>query len=306
MQPPQDLIESLIGLKNHYEKVLSNASAINASTKEQIANHANMLLFDPMVEVKDLIEKIVEMRHQWQTLTNNYEREIYHATEQLNHVNALLAPYVEIEHSAANIELLTSTLLSNENRSVAGTQESQTLLPKFLPQYENLTPSGAVESLLKESAGTVLHIDYIARALCGELAPQKAIMSEILKLGVAQSLWYEVPDELDCYTWDLKLVAPSVASVEQKDSKVKSQFLSEYQNVSFYDAIEMVLRESHPRPLTIKAVTQRLFGDVTQQTHKKVTGALVKGANSKRWKRVVGQRGIYIFNDKSQGKNNSK
>jgi hypothetical protein len=131
-------------------------------------------------------------------------------------------------------------------------------------------------------------------------------MSEILKLGVAQSLWYEVPDELDCYTWDLKLVAPSVASVEQKDSKVKSQFLSEYQNVSFYDAIEMVLRESHPRPLTIKAVTQRLFGDVTQQTHKKVTGALVKGANSKRWKRVVGQRGIYIFNDKSQGKNNSK
>ena len=354
MQQNQQFIDSLIGLKKHYERECSTYSTLITDSKERSTNHVNMLLFDPTVSDQALTETIVSMRHQWQTNIRDYEHKIYHAKEQINHVNALLVDLLEMPHSSRDIDIQESTLEKEEVSSLSEalekvSAESHTCLqeiefqemplsgsvpvfvksdespdevpylaPVLLPQYQTFTQIEAVESLLKTYAGAVLHIDYIVRTLYGNSAPKIEIMSEILSLGVTQGLWSEIPDEPDCYTWDLKLIEPEESTPDEKeqilasdhpkeqilepehsinltDDKERSTdlMLPDYQHLGISKAIESVLKENAPRPLNINAVAQKLFGSSDSKIRKRVAKALVKGVSANRWKRVPRQAGVY-------------
>ncbi len=122
----------------------------------------------------------------------------------------------------------------------------------LLPQYQHLTKSSAIENLLHEHSGTILHVDFILRALYGELPPEDITtemprINDSLKKGVAKGLWDRVPDEVGCYTADIKLVDREVEpdKVEDKkpqrrkpNSKATEGMLPRYRGLTFTDAVE--------------------------------------------------------------------
>jgi len=203
--------------------------------------------------------------------------------------------------------LVQSDSITKSDASATNQADSKQLLPLTVPP--NLQ---AVENLLSQKAGAILHRDYLLRVLCGELEPddlevETATISEILTIGVNQGLWAEVPDEKDCYTLDLRLVDPELAAKasKQKQSgeppkslprrKLALKPLLSYQHLSLTDAIERVLMENAPQPLNIDTVTQKLFGSIESMARKSVGDLLVKGVIKGRWQRVPG-RGAARYN----------
>ncbi len=98
----------------------------------------------------------------------------------------------------------------------------------LLPQYQHLTKSSAIENLLHEHSGTILHVDFILRALYGELSLQDVTaemprINDSLKKGVAKGLWDRVPDEVGCYTTDINLVDSEVQPTKVEDKKPKDE-----------------------------------------------------------------------------------
>lgn len=86
-----------------------------------------------------------------------------------------------------------------------------------LPQYRGLPKEEAVMQLLQSNAGTILHIDYIVRSLYGELNKSafklaKDRVANTLYRGQQKKLWVKVPQQPGCFTLDLKLIDPALAS----------------------------------------------------------------------------------------------
>ncbi len=121
-----------------------------------------------------------------------------------------------------------------------------------------------------------MHVDFILRALYGELTP-KDISTEMprindsLKKGVAKGLWDRVPDEVGCYTADIKLVDKEVepTKVEAKkpqgrkpNSRATEGMLPRYRNLTFTDAVETVLRDRSGEIVTTDIMTRALYGEL--------------------------------------------
>lgn len=75
----------------------------------------------------------------------------------------------------------------------------------FLPEYDGLDLNAAIEKLLRDNQGSILHVDFIVRSLYGELNKEdtnRAIKSlfAVLDSGVKQGLWDVDPDNRNCYT----------------------------------------------------------------------------------------------------------
>jgi hypothetical protein len=179
----------------------------------------------------------------------------------------------------------------------------------LLPQYEHLTKSEAIEQLLQDNEGKVLHLNYIIRALHGELKPEdiaaeKSRMSDSLKKGIAKGLWDRVPDSPGYYTIDMKLVdsEASQKKVEERkpqrrkpNSKATEGMLPRYRNLTFTDAVETVLRDRSGEIVTSDIMTQALYGELEGtalvETKNKIGKIMWSGASQGRWQSVPGQKG---------------
>lgn len=193
-------------------------------------------------------------------------------------------------------------------------RKAASLKTPLLPQYQHLTKSSAIENLLHEHSGTILHVDFILRALYGELPPEDIItemprINDSLKKGVAKGLWDRVPDEVGCYTADIKLVDREVEpeKVEEKkpqgrkpNSKATEGMLPRYRNLTFTDAVETVLRDRSGEILTSDIMARALYGELEGpalvEARNKVGKILWSGASQGRWQSVPGQKGAYILN----------
>jgi hypothetical protein len=169
---------------------------------------------------------------------------------------------------------------------------------------------------MQENEGSILHVDYIIRALYGELEPEdvkaeKPRMNDTLKKGVAKGLWERVPDSPGCYTADLKLVEKKAESkkVEGKkrqgrkpNSKVTEGMLPRYRNLSFTEAVETVVRDRPGEVLTPDIVARALYGELEgeafTQAKTKVGKTLWSGANQGRWQSVIDKLGAYTLDVK--------
>jgi hypothetical protein len=190
---------------------------------------------------------------------------------------------------------------------------SPLLRTPLLPQYQHLKKSEAVEKLMQENAGSILHVDYIIRALYGELDPEdvkaeKPRMNDSLKKGVAKGLWDKVPDSPGCYTADLKLVESKTKAkkaegnkrqARKPNPKVTEGMLPRYQNLSFTEAVETVVRDRSGEVLTPDVVARALYGELEgeafTQAKTKVGKTLWSGANQGRWQSVIGKLGAYTL-----------
>ena len=187
----------------------------------------------------------------------------------------------------------------------------------MLPKYQEMTKTQAVEHLLREHEGTILHVEYIIRALYGEL-PTEAIKAEkpriydTLSRGVEKGLWDKVPDQASCYTIDLKLLESESVSPQTAQSshtrlqprqsargRRSQEMLPQYQQFNFTEAVAAVVNEYAGQVLTTEQVAQALYGEVSGQALTKAKDRIGKtlwsGAKQDRWQRVPGQLGRYTL-----------
>jgi len=339
----QPFIGSLIELRSHYQSLINEHERQATRIREQLSQ-VNALLVDQLIENQQFVDNLMELRSHCRTLLEEQQQKAAHLREQMNHVNALLTDQVTLQRhgeqpvsiQAATIEQkqqqaltgaidgskseqveqpkeLESTKLSSvENSDSESPSQFSRLTTPLLLKYSSLTKNQAVEKLLQEKKGNILHIDYIIRALYGELSPdetkaEKPRMYDTLKKGVAKGLWDSVPDSPGCYTINLKLIEPELDKNEANSSKheegrctSKSQdeMLDRYRNLSLIEAVEQVVQESAGQILTTEKVAQTLYGGKLEgyaltKAKERIGKTLWYGARQGFWQRVPQQLGCY-------------
>jgi len=186
----------------------------------------------------------------------------------------------------------------------------------MLPQFQHLTKFQALEQIMQEKAGSILHCDWLIRALHGELAEddipgERVRMKQTLKYGVRDGLWDKVPGESGCYTLDLKQVDPDLAKKAKQGHQVSQpqtnpeqsqpslSLLPTYANLKLIDAVDLIVNENAGQTLTTEQVTTTLYGEVSGQdfvgAQESVAEALWRGAEAKRWQQFPGEKGVYTL-----------
>ncbi len=222
-------------------------------------------------------------------------------------------PEPEPPIESPNIEDSSKRSLLGKSATSSGARHAALLKTPLLSQYQHLTKSEAVEKLLQEEVSKVLHVNYIIRALHGELTPsdadaEKPRMLETLKKGVAKGLWDKVPDSPGCYTADVKLIDFEAKQklIEDKkpqrrkpNSKATEGMLPRYQNLTFTQAVETVLRDRRSEIVTTDIMARALYGELEGpalvETRNKIGKIMWSGASQGRWQSVPGQKGAYTL-----------
>jgi hypothetical protein len=325
----QPFIESLIELRSHYQSLINEHERQATRIREQLSR-VNALLVDQLIENQQFVDNLMELRSHCRTLLEEQQQKAAHLREQMNHVNALLTDQVTLQHhgeqpvsiQAASIEqkqqqALTGAIDGSKSEQVENSDsESPSQFPPLttplLLKYSSLTKNQAVEKLLQEKKGNILHIDYIIRTLYGELSPdetkaEKPRMYDTLKKGVAKGQWDSVPDSPGCYTINLKLIEPELDKNEPKSSKHEEgrriskspdEMLDRYRNLSLIEAVEQVVQESAGQILTTEKVAQALYGGKLEgyaltKAKERIGKTLWYGARQGFWQRVPQQLGCY-------------
>jgi len=324
----QRFIESLAELRNRYQEQANECVRKASHAKEQIT-HVNALLADQLVQ-----------RHNQQpfSIQASTVRQSPVLTEAAIDIASQEAPLQEdkIEQGSAAVEVdkqqevVSPTTALEVDQTHPGTEvnfsvnsqatqnQSSPLKSPTLPQYKNLMKLEAVESILRSKAGSILHINWIIRALHGELAEdelkaERGRMSQTLSKGVKKGLWDKVPGDSGCYTINLKLVEPDLAAKaeqtpivtappksQSKSSDLQPKMLPAYTALKSIDAVDLVINEKAGQILTTDLIVKALYGKLsgTKLTKaKEIIGrALWRGAEAKRWQRVPGkQKGAYTL-----------
>lgn len=339
----QQFVENLLQMRSHYQATVDEQRRASASAKEQLV-HINALLAEQLVSQHEN-EQAISM--QASTYKDNLaltqaalDDKIPSAVERLEadsasqQVEAVEAP--SQEQSTPALEQTSSTVIpqgkqgeelsKNQHSSVANelpalgveadplaNQVSTHNQPKILllPQYQHLTRSEAVEKLLQDNIGTILHTDYIVRSLYGNLEKEalkveKQRLYETLGKGITKGLWDKVPDQPGCYTVDLKLVEREVkldkkpASSGQAIAPISNaplKLLPAYQHLNYTQAVATVLRENAGQVMSSEKIAQILYGNLEgkdlSKAKDKVGKILWTGARQKRWQSVAGKLGAY-------------
>ncbi len=315
----QQFVESLMELRAHYQALYEEQQQKVAHAREQLS-HVNALLADSLV-----------LQHNGQ-----HSVSIQSATVEEREPQAL-AGTTDAQHQEESPpegeseppDSLNPPMSSPASQAEQPQEDEPTQLPEealdseprqlppvktpLLPQYANLTKLQAVEKLLREHSGSILDTNDIIYALHGKLEPEeikeeKPRMYDTLKKGVEKGLWDRVPNSPGCYTLDLKLLESEAKKKEAEDNKrqgrksrykPRDEMLRRYQNLSFTDAVETVLRENAGQTLTTDKVAKELYGELKgyalTKAKEKIGKTLWSGASQGRWQRVPGKLGSYTL-----------
>lgn len=324
----RDFLESLIALRNHYQGVNQECERKASHAREQLI-HVNTLLVDQLVlpdnqqpvsikasrvnQDAPPVLRGADMNREEPSLEADEQEEtnLPDKADEPKHLTSLVQSAVVLSEP---VQSESSSVNSSSQRS-----PFSALKTPMLPKYQQLTKSQAVERLLRENSGTILHVDYIVHALHGKLEPdamkaERPRMYDTLSKGASKGLWDRVPDQASCYTIDLKLVAPlasqkteqqsktSSAHKPQSTDKSSSKMLPLYQELNLVDAISVIVRENSGKILNIDFVARALYGELSGQAltkaKERVGKALWSGAKQKRWQRVPKRLGSYTLDMK--------
>lgn len=325
----QHFLESLMEMRSHYVSLNEQCRQKSSHAQEQLQN-VNALLADQFVlqhneqqpvsiqaTVKEnpALKEAVDVDSQ--KLPNQVEEPDYDFSpeseadqkDELNQTNQLTNLVLPVILTEPNTQKSSSFNKSDKPKS----QLATTLKTPLLAKYQHLSKLQAITELLQENQGRILHVDFIIRALYGELEPdavkaEKSRMHDSLSTGVERGLWNKVPDQPGCYTLDLKMVKSESdqkqivkSKHQEKQSKGKSSFevLSRYQPLNFTEAVETIIRENAGQILTTDKVARELYGEISgpalTKAKEKVGKTFWSGVKQKRWQRVPNQMGCYTL-----------
>jgi len=346
----QRLFDSLMELRNQYQAVAAEGDRQSAHAREQLT-HVQALLADQLVQQHSQLLSMAALTENKNHLlsgvadvssgkslkqTNESETQATALTdlpiepEKVTEGDSFKQPEREpeelddldsdepIPQRGLRFAIAASEHESSHGASANGraTKGRSTTLTPMLPQYQQMTKMQAIESLLRENAGVILHVDYVIQALHGEIKEadfkaEKARMAQALHDGAKKGLWDKVPREVGCYTIDLKVLTPDSAvtaqepSVASEPSKAQSKsnlqpsMLPIYKHLKSIDAVDLVINENAGKILTTDLVVKELYGKLsgTKLTKaKEIIGrALWRGSDAKRWQHLPGNKGQYTL-----------
>ncbi|WP_341531441.1 hypothetical protein WKK05_37675 (plasmid) [Nostoc sp. UHCC 0302] len=185
----------------------------------------------------------------------------------------------------------------------------------MLPQYQSLSRPEAIEQVLAEQIGQVVHIDFIVKTLYGELLPDvfkvvKGRVQSSLTQGKESNKWFSVPGKPGYFTLSLTLLSSSGTLNSSTKVKGKSNkqappqpkeipMLKAYLGQFLIDALSDFLEQNAGKVFGIAEIINGIYGELTEtkirEVKNKVLNELSRGHRTGRFFRVPDQIGVYTW-----------
>lgn len=228
LQPVKELRDYYAFLVEEYQRLLEEAQAQFNRADALLAAWSNSTPSVPQSSVVFSNASVVNGNGNGHLSTNNY-RQVESNDFSKTSSTVTLTPSVTVEEQMDIAGLLTTPL--------AFSPAVQSPIVEMLPAYQGLSLKEAIEQLLEDYTGTILHLDFIVRSLYGELpssqlAAKSQLVHRTLLEGVKQSLWDADSENKDCYTWDFNLISTNTIEYldEEKDVEKNGVFTSYHSN----------------------------------------------------------------------------
>ncbi|WP_341531739.1 hypothetical protein WKK05_39175 (plasmid) [Nostoc sp. UHCC 0302] len=205
---------------------------------------------------------------------------------------------------------LIETATNGEQQSLYGVE-----IP-MLPQYQSLSRPEAIEQVLAEHIGTIVHIDFIVKTLYGELEPDvlkvvKGRVQSSLTHGKESNKSFSVPGEPGCYTLSLTLLDKT--DTKNSSTRVKGKnkkqalppqtkeipMLEEWKGQFLIDALTAFLEQNSGKVFGVAEIINGIYGELTateiREVKNKVLNELSRGHRTGRFTRVPDQLGVYTW-----------
>ncbi|MCC5660283.1 hypothetical protein LC608_25565 [Nostoc sp. XA010] len=336
LSPPQKAIESLFALRDYYaplveeyeklytlakanlthvEALLSNwplTEEVDNDNEEFISEKGkNFFLFLSEESVNDDVEPITAPLLDDSQDTSPVATQLLDSTQQ--NIFTLIQAWSGEESDAATDSpfLLEPPIeTSTQQQTQHGTETA------MLPIFQSLSRLEAIEQVLAEHIGTIVHIDFIVKMLYGELEPDafKVIKGRIqssLTHGKETNKWFSVPGSPGCYTLSLTLLPKpetknSSTRVKGKNKKQvlppqpkEIPMLKPYLGQFVIDALTTFLEENSGTAFGVSEIINGIYGELTateiREVKNKVLNELSRGHRTGRFFRVPDQIGFYTW-----------
>ncbi|MGJ5629064.1 hypothetical protein [Nostoc sp. CALU 1950] len=335
LSPPQKAIESLFALRDYYaplveeyEKLYTLAKAnlthveallSNWPLAEEVANEEftsekgkNFFLFLSEESVNDDVEPITHLLlDNSQDYSSTVAIQPSDSTQQ--NIFTLIQAWSGEESDAATdtpVLLEPPIETSTQQQALYGTETA------MLPIFQSLSRPEAIEHVLAEHIGTIVHIDFIVKMLYGELEPE---VFKVLKHRVKSSLtkgretnkWFSVPGSPGYYTLSLTLLPKPETKNSSTRVKGKNKkqvlppqakdipMLKEFQGQFLIDALTTFLENNSGKVFGVSEIINGIYGELTAteigEVRNKVLNELSRGHRTGRFTRVPEQIGFYTW-----------
>ncbi|BAT56772.1 unknown protein (plasmid) [Nostoc sp. NIES-3756] len=189
----------------------------------------------------------------------------------------------------------------------------------MLEEYFGLRRIEAVQKLLQKHPGNICHVDFVLRALYGELEPdmRKIVRGRVqstLTQGKNDGRWFLVPGKSGYYTIDLKLLKSNQKSSVSKQENNKSKkpspqskanavpMMGEFEGKFIIDALTILLQQNPGKVFNVAQVIEALYGELDPQEIKEVKASVLnelsRGHRTGIFSRVPGKTGVYTWDVK--------
>lgn len=329
--PPQDFIQPLLGLRDHYARLVKEYETLYQNARSQLAHVEALLtnngevnglngthpvtLLDPRpLSVAEASLTTEEMS----SSSDSSPKSLIAASESIEDAQPQAANKQEIEQDSESLQ--DSNASSQAVRAVTNVQKSnksKQLVPDIpmVSEFETLTRMQAIEKLLQEHIGAVCHIDFIVRSLYGDLEPNlfkvvKGRVQSSLTHGKEKTYWSAVPEEPGCYTFDLEKLPLKKGKGKSKAKQKKRKpfvlpktrripMLRAYEGKFLIDAISDFLEENNGTIFSVADIISGLYGDLDDQQLREIKSAVLnelsRGYRIGRFSRVPKKIGYYTW-----------
>jgi hypothetical protein len=221
--------------------------------------------------------------------------------------------------TAAQSEHQQPQSTSSNQETAQQTQEEMRSLGEvpMLEEYFGLRRIEAVQKLLQKHPGNICHVDFVLRALYGELEPdiRKTVRGRVqstLTQGKNDGRWFLVPGKSGYYTIDLKLLTSNrkTSSSKQENSKKPSPqskanavpMMGEFEGKFIIDALTTLLQQNPGKVFNVAQVIEALYGELDPEEIKEVKASVLnelsRGHRTGIFSRVPGEKGVYTWDVK--------
>ncbi|WP_414756554.1 hypothetical protein [Anabaena sp. CCY 9910] len=209
--------------------------------------------------------------------------------------------------------------ISSEQENAQQTQDKQRSLGEIpmLEEYFGLSRIEAVQKLLEKHPGNICHVDFVARALYGELEPSiwkivRGRVQSTLTQGKNSGRWFLVPGKSGYYTINLKLLKSNRKSSSSKQGNNKKPspqskanavpMVGEFEGKFVIDALTTMLQQNPGKVFNVAQVMEALYGeldpDEIKEVKTSVLNELSRGHRTGIFSRVPGEKGVYTWDVK--------
>ncbi|BAY41216.1 hypothetical protein NIES2111_56120 (plasmid) [Nostoc sp. NIES-2111] len=208
---------------------------------------------------------------------------------------------------------------SSNQQTAQPTQDEPSSLGDIpmLEEYFGLSRIDAVQKLLEKHPGNICHVDFVLRALYGELEPsiRKIVRGRVqstLTQGKNNGRWFLVPGKSGYYTIDLKLLKSNRKSSSAKHENNKKPspqskanavpMMGEFEGKFVIDALTTLLQQNPGKVFNVAQVMEALYGeldpDEIKEVKTSVLNELSRGHRTGIFSRVPGEKGVYTWDVK--------